>query len=265
MKKINEIVGTKIVLASFFLVFPVVFFGTTGIVFGQGTPTGEICDGKDDNGNGVVDEGVNCDHYLSYLLDKSINPIKVSLRDQFISPTDFELVLIERLLNPVKKLHEGLVFNPKRPDLHYLAYRLKSPVTFVPRSVLIENQFEKNTIKVTKPRYLLTPTGKKKIGIPIEKLLSTMPSTAAGKLIASVVPSIPQNANHYLCYDVEPYTTAEGVLVKDQFQNGQFEVIRGLYLCNPTEKTHNGKVSEIIDRDNHLMCYEAIPHNQVNT
>ncbi|TSC67570.1 MAG: hypothetical protein CEO19_158 [Parcubacteria group bacterium Gr01-1014_73] len=261
MGKINELVGVKIVFASLFLVFSVFFFGTTGVVFGQAA---EICNGKDDNGDGVVDEGLNCDHYLSYLLDKSINPIGVVLRDQFIDPTDFTLVLIERLLNPVRKLHEGLAFNPKRPNLHYLAYRLQSSASFVPRSVLIENQFERNIITVTKPRYLLTPTGKKKAGIPIERILSTVPTSVADKLIASVVPPIPQNANHYLCYDVEPYNIAKGVTLRDQFQNRQFEVIRGLYLCNPAEKTHNGKVSEIVDRDNHLMCYEVIPHNQIN-
>src|SRR3989344_5815208 len=264
MKKCHEVFVVKATLASFFLVFSVFFFSSAGIVFGQGTPPGEVCNGKDDNGDGVVDEGLNCDHYLSYLLDKSINPVNVILKDQFINPTDFTLVLIERLLNPVRKLHEGLAFNPKRPNLHYLAYRLQSSASFVPRSVLIENQFEKNIITVTKPRYLLTPTGKKKIGIPIEKLLSTLPPAAVNKLIAAIVPPIPQNANHYLCYDVEPYTIAEGVAVRDQFQNRQFEVVRALYLCNPAQKTHNGKVSEIIDRENHLMCYETIPHNTLN-
>jgi len=264
MRKINDMFGIKVVSVSLLLAFSLLLSIYAGTVFAQGTPPSEICNGKDDNGDGVVDEGINCDHYLSYLLDKSINPITIVLRDQFINPTDFTLVLIERLLNPVRKLHEGLAFNPKRPDLHYLAYRLQSPAAFLPRSVLIENQFEKNIIKVTKPRYLLTPTGKKKIGIPIEGILSAVPPTVANKLIASIVPSIPQNANHYLCYDVEPYTIAEGVLVRDQFQDRQFEVIRGLYLCNPTEKTHNGKVSEIVDRDNHLMCYEVIPHNTLN-
>ncbi|HBV01460.1 MAG TPA: hypothetical protein DEF00_03660 [Candidatus Taylorbacteria bacterium] len=264
MKKCHEVFVVKATLASFFLVFSVFFFSSAGIVFGQGTPSSEICNGKDDNGDGVVDENLNCDHYLSYLLDKSIQPVTVTLRDQFINPTDFTLVLIERLLNPVRKLHEGLAFNPKRPNLHYLAYRLQSSASFAPRSVLIENQFEKNVIKVTKPRYLLTPTGKNKIGIPIEKTLSILPPAAANKLIAAIVPSIPKNANHYLCYDVEPYDITEGVSVRDQFQNRQFEVIRARYLCNPAEKTHNGKVSEIVDRSNHLMCYEVIPHNQVN-
>ncbi len=225
----------------------------------QGIPKTEICNGIDDNGDGLIDEGVNCDHYLSYLLDKSINPISVVLSDQFISPTKFQLVLIERLLNPVKKNHAGITFNPKRPDLHYLAYRLQSSVPFVPRSVLIENQFEKRSLLVTKPRYLLTPTGKKKIGIP-EKTLSELPA----RFLSTIVPPIPQNANHYLCWDIEPYTIAKGVLLKDQFQNKQFEVVRARYLCNPAEKTHDGKVSNVVDKNNHLMCYEVIPHNPVN-
>lgn len=233
--------------------------GWGGAAFAQGTPQAEICNGKDDNGNGLIDEGVNCDHYLSYLLDKSINPISVVLRDQFIAPTDFTLVLIERLLNPVRKMHAGTTFTPRRPDLHYLAYRLQSSVPFAPRSVLIENQFERRTITVTKPRYLLAPTGKKKIGIP-DKTLSNLPASA----LAKIVPPLPQNANHYLCYDIAPYDIAKGVSLRDQFQNKKFEVIRARYLCNPVTKNHDGKVSNIVDERNHVMCYEVIPHNTVN-
>lgn len=246
--------------------FSVLFFSLfiANSVFGQSISVKEICNGIDDNGDGQIDEGVNCDHYLSYLIDKLIHPINVVLRDQFISPTDFKVFSIERLLNPARKLHTGMAFNPKRPDLHYLAYRLQTSVPFTPRVVAIENQFEKKNVLVTKPRYLLSPTGKKKIGIPIEKLLSVLPSSAAKKLIATIVPPIPQNANHYLCYDIEPYNIAKGVSMRDQFQNGQFEVVKARHLCNPVEKRHNNKVSEIIDENNHLMCYEVIPHNQVN-
>lgn len=247
-----------------FLVFSLFLFGGMSIVFGQGVPKAEICNGIDDNGDGVVDEDVNCDHYLSYLVDKSINPVDVVLSDQFINPTDFKLVLIERLLNPIKKLHEGLIFNPERPDLHYLAYRLQSPVPFVPRSVFIENQFEKRSLVVTKPRYVLAPAGKRKISIPIDNILSAVPAPVVDKLLEIIVPPIPQDANHYLCYDVEPYTIAEGVSLKDQFQDKSFEVIRARYLCNPAQKVHDGKMSKIIDEHNHVMCYEVVPHNPVN-
>ena len=232
----------------------------TGTIFAQGAPTTEICNGIDDNSDGLIDEGVNCDHYLSYLIDKSINPTGVVLDDQFISPTDFELVSIERLLNPVRKIHAGITFDPKRPDLHYLAYRLQSPAAFVPRSVFIENQFEQQTISVTKPRYLLTPAGKRKIGIPIDNV----PPSVADRLLSIIVPPLPQSANHYLCYDVEPYTLTRGLSLRDQFIRKSFEVIRARYFCNPVEKTHDEKRNEIIDEKNHLMCYEVIPHNPVN-
>ena len=251
---------SKTLLASSLFVVPLLLALSTVGTVAQGIPQAEICNGKDDNGDGLIDEGVNCDHYLSYLLDKTVNPISVLLRDQFIKPMDFTLVLIERLLNPVRKLHAGLVFDPRRPDLHYLAYRLQSQVPFSPRTVLIENQFEKRTIVVTKPRYLLTPTGKKKVGIS-DNILSKLPATALSK----IVPSIPQNANHYLCWDIEPYDLADSVSLKDQFQNRQFKIIRALYLCNPAEKTtQDGKVYNIVDEKDHLMCYEVIPHNPAN-
>jgi|GEM_PF-6067034 len=225
----------------------------------QGTPPSEICNGKDDDGDGLIDNGVNCDHYLTYLLDKSITPIGVVLRDQFIQPTDFTLNLIERLFNPVRKLHAGMAFAPRRPDLHYLAYRVQTQAQFASQPVLVENQLENRAILVTKPRYLLTPTGKKKAGIPFDTAENVF-----AKLPSSFFPSVPKDANHYLCWDIEPYNIAKGVTLRDQFQNKQFEVIRALYLCNPAEKTHQGKVHPIVDRENHFMCYEVIPHNTVN-
>lgn len=266
MKKlqIRRFFGVKSAVAALFLVASFAVLGSLGAVFAQTPPATEICNGKDDNGDGVADENVNCDHYLSYLVDKSVSPVSVVLRDQFINPTDFTLALIERLLNPVKKLHAGITFSPRRPDLHYVAYRLKSPALFAPRSVLIENQFEKRNITVTKPRYVLTPTGKKKIGIPIERVLSVLPPAVAEKFISTIVPPIPKDANHYLCYDVEPYEIAKGVQLKDQFQSKSFEVVRARYLCNPAEKIHSGKTYPIVDNENHLMCYEIIPHNLVN-
>ncbi|TSC62865.1 MAG: hypothetical protein G01um101448_524 [Parcubacteria group bacterium Gr01-1014_48] len=266
MKKIhsNKIFWIKVGFLSLLIVPSLFLLNHTSALFAQVAPKAEICNGIDDNGDGVIDENANCDHYLSYLVDKPINPVGVVLHDQFIDPTDFTVFAIERLLNPVRKLHQGLTFDPKRPGLHYLAYRLSSPVPFTPRSVFIENQFERQIVSVTKPRYLLTPTGKRKTGIPIEKVLSTAPDSLAGRLLATIVPSIPQNANHYLCYNVEPYAITKGVSLRDQFQIGTFKVIRALYLCNPVEKTHNGKRSEIIDERNHLMCYEVLPHNPLN-
>ena len=263
MEKINKLLNIKNILLLSVLVFSLLVFVNPGILFGQAAPQKEICNGVDDNGDGRVDEGVNCDHYLSYLIDKSINPVNVVLRDQFIQPTDFQAVSIERLFNPAVKTHGGIKFKASRPDLHYLAYRVKTPATFTPRSVIIENQFERNVISVTNPRYLLTPTGKRKIGIT-DQTLSLMPVSAAKKLLEAVAPSVPKNANHYLCYDIEPYDVSLAASVKDQFQNRGFEVVRARYFCNPVEKMHNGKVSEIIDRNNHLTCYEVIPHNKVN-
>ena len=263
MKNTSNIRRFEAMIALSLLIFSLFLLGNVGTTLAQGVPA-EVCNGIDDDGNGAVDEGLNCDHYLSYLLDKSITPISVVLKDQFISPTDFSLVLIERLLNPVKKIHEGLTFNSTRPDLHYLAYRLQTSASFTPRSVFIDNQFEKRNITATKPRYLLTPTGKKKSAVPIERILAILPPSATNRPIAAIVPPVPLNANHYLCYDVEPYDIAESLSLKDQFQNRKFKVIRARYLCNPTEKTFDGKVSEIMDPDDHLMCYEVIPHNQVN-
>lgn len=264
MEVVSKTFNFKVAMASLLSLFVLLLMGSAFFVLAQGVPPTEVCNGKDDDGDGQIDEGVNCDHYLTYSLDKTINPVNVVLQDQFINPTDFQLVSIKRLLNPVSKLHDGLLFNPKRPDLHYLAYQLQTLVPFAPRAVLIENQFENKLVQVIRPNYLLAPTGKKKIGIPIDHVLNAVPDEAREKLINSIVPPIPSSANHYLCYEIEPYDVAEGVLLRDQFQQRPFEVIRAKYLCNPTTKVHDGKVSEIVDENNHLMCYEVIAHNLVN-
>ena len=245
------------------LVLSLFVLGNANILFGQVIPSKEICNGIDDNGDGQADEGIHCDHYLSYLVDKLISPVTVSLHDQFIESTQFTLISIDRLLNPVRKIHHGMTFNPERPDLHYVAYRLETPSAFTPRQVLVENQFEKQIVSVVRPRYLLTPAGKTKIGIPTD-ILSHMPESIVNKFIGMIVPVIPQDANHYLCYEVEPYAVNAAVGTRDQFQEKAFEIIRARYLCNPAQKLHDGRVSEIIDENNHLMCYEVIPHNQVN-
>ncbi|MEK7664017.1 MAG: hypothetical protein AAB340_01010 [Patescibacteria group bacterium] len=264
MNKANKMFNIKTTLLLLVLASSLIVFGYTSVLFSQVVWQKEVCNGVDDNGDGQVDENLNCDHYLSYLIDKPIKPINVVLHDQFIDPTDFQLVFIERLLNPVRKIHNGLRFDPKRLGLHYLAYQLKTYTYFQPRPVLIENQFEKRAVLVTNPRYLLTPTGKIKAKIPIDKITSLLPLNLANAILEKTAPSIPKNANHYLCYDIEPYDVSTSVFVRDQFQRGNFEVIKALYLCNPVEKIHNESVSEIVDQNSHIMCYEVIPHNQVN-
>ena len=263
MKKESKLFNIK---AAGFLVLAlslVVFAGASAVLEVNGSQY-EICNGKDDNGDGRADEGANCDHYLSYLIDKTIHPVAVSLRDQFIGATNFQLAGIERLLNPAKKIHNNAIFKSRRQDLHYLAYRLEGEASFEPQAVVIENQFETRTVFAQKPRYLLTPTGKRESGLSLERVLSRLPESVISKVLATIAPPVPKNANHYLCYDVEPYDIAAGIVARDQFQSKKFEVLRARYLCNPVEKTHNEKVSEIVDRDNHIMCYEVMPHNQVN-
>lgn len=259
-QQIHTTSRAKVMLAVSLLALSLVALGIAVNVVAQSLPQSEICNGKDDNGDGRIDE-VNCQHYLSYLVDKAIQPVSVVARDQFINPTEVELTGIERILNPVKKLHAGLAFGIKRADLHYLAYRLKMPIPFAPKSVFIANQFEQRDITVTRPRYLLTPTGKKKAGTPIEKVLSQVPQNVADRIIAAIVPPVPKDADHYLCYDVEPYNVIEGVTLRDQFQNKGFKTLRAKYLCNPAEKRHGDKTYPILDENNHLMCYEVIPHN----
>ena len=69
--RFDFVISFTLLLVSLFIL------GSVGFVSAQGTPKLEICNGKDDNGDGVVDENVTCDHYLSYLLDKYRKTLRV--------------------------------------------------------------------------------------------------------------------------------------------------------------------------------------------
>lgn len=220
-----------------------------------GLPAAELCNGKDDNGDGAIDDGLDCSqHYLAYRLQTApFTPVSVFLDDQF-SPNFFK-VLVERpvaLLNPTHKRHSGLDFPIKRPELHYVAYTIKPEQPFPGTSVWIDNQFEQHVIKVDQPTLLLAPAAKKKLGAPSLDLGAATTNGVAIKKFP--IPT----ANHYLCYNVEPATFQIPVYLADQFQARPFQVVERKRLCNPVAKEHSGGVFPIIDQQDHLTCYRVL-------
>ncbi len=69
--------------------------------------------------------------------------------------------------------------------------------------------------------------------------------------------------NHYKCYQIldwgewDPRT----VELKDQFGSSVARVLEPRMLCNPVDKNGEG----IVDKDNHLVCYEINDDPQGNT
>ena len=205
-------------------------------------------------------------HYLSYRFQtQNFTPVNVFLQDQFLQG-QFTVVKPRILLNPViKKVvdSQGLVhvYPITRPDLHYIGYQIQNlnAVAFPGAQVNISNQFETADIKVGQPRVLLAPAAKKRL--PVVNLGAANIPGATG-VAASKFP-IP-DAEHYLCYDVEPKTFQIPLDLQDEFQGRHFAVVERKHLCNPVIKEHFGGVfpADIKNKDNHLMCYRVI--DQIN-
>lgn len=188
------------------------------------------------------------DHYLTY--DIKATPFirrTVTLEDQFIEPTDFRVRRPNKLFNPTVKRHNNKVFPISNEKLHYTAYDVEpaQPVQ-VDATVRVFNQFGSFVFDRFEPTRLLVPTAKRVVGRSTE-------------LTDEDEAEVVNNADHYLCYDIEPITvTTQGGFLKDQFRSRDFTTLIATRLCNPVAKEHNGKRFEIINNDstNHLMCFQ---------
>ena len=192
--------------------------------------------------------GLVADHYLGYDVKETkgtpkFDKFDVDLTDQFVSGT-FEVKKPERLYNPVDKNGEGI----SDEFTHLLGYKIKAlkgePKFDKVTNVFVTNQFGEITVDVKKPKLLLVPSSKDLFGIPSELDAITV--------------------NHFKCYDVKvtkgtPKFEKRTVELTDQFESKTFEVKKPKMLCNPVQKTHDGTTTEIIDPENHLLCYDVKP------
>ena len=101
-------------------------------------------------------------------------------------------------------------------------------------------------------------------------LAQTTPDAAtapppAGGMMAGPLPALPMipKGNHYVCY---PARAAQFRPLKASFvdQFGEIDVIvTGVTrLCAPATKRYNGRITEVVDKTEHLVCYSIKP-NQV--
>lgn len=190
-------------------------------------------------------------HYLLYnlLVPTKTTSSKVYLRDQFLDGR-FTVAKPHLLLNPVEKQLPGQfgsapqIFPIIRPDLHYLGHPVQAKKPFPGAFVHINNQFERSNLKVAAPRFLLAPAAKQLVA----------PGATRGNLV------IPQEATHYLCYEVERQQFALPLGLQDQFQNRQAQVVERAHLCNPVRKKHKHRLfaAQINNQENHLTCYRVV-------
>jgi hypothetical protein len=166
------------------------------------------------------------DHFKCYSTRTTtpFAPRDVTLGDQFEDVT----ATVERPIrfcNPVDKNDEGII----DPTAHLMCYDIDQHERFVPRDVLVTNQFGEQRMRVHRPVSLCNPATK-----------DLIPSNL--------------NLDHFKCYRVRRAPGAAvnvNVTLVDQFETRQTQVAWPTVLCNPVDKNGEG----INFPACHLACY----------
>ena len=188
---------------------------------------------------GSAQAQIQPNHYKVYITaEQPLVNLTVLLIDQFTTPTDNPLFVVERLTrfaNPVSKNGEFV------PDTtaHLTWWEIRGKE--LGRQVVVDNQFGEQVLITGDARYLLAPALKD-------------PANSPGLPIR----------NHYKCYDAigaPPGSAAGGIQVRldDQFGTETVTVDSVEIFCNPVDKNHAGKDFPIVDPLDHLVCYRILP------
>ncbi len=187
------------------------------------------------------------DHYKCYNVTGPPLPvpIDVTLRDQFgtVQGTVNEI----RMFSPPvdKRLPSGETSPIIHPENHLTWYTFTG--TAEQRTLLVSNQFGTDQEwEVKDPKFLLLP---------------------AWKLYVNGLPTgldHPSGLDHYVCYQAlsGPPVGLGGVILTDQFHQEQVNVGDPMLLCNPADKIVPEDGLPIYDNENHLACYDIMPHMQ---
>jgi len=153
-----------------------------------------------------------------------------------------ELVSLEFLSNPVKKVVESGTFEIIKPEYHLTWYGVLSRDTLI--KVGYVNQFESTAVNIGPAEFLLVPTQKE-----------PYPS--------------PESLDHYKAYLIQdPVEFPVTLSLEDQFDitYGEPEYIDSLiplYFLTPALK--NMEQPELFDSVTHYVAYEILPHRIFQT
>jgi hypothetical protein len=66
--------------------------------------------------------------------------------------------------------------------------------------------------------------------------------------------------DHFKCYDVQPPTDFKPfkATLRDQFETQEVRVLQPVSLCNPVIKCLDGDCAQVLNPDDHLVCYETM-------
>jgi Divergent InlB B-repeat domain len=179
--------------------------------------------------------GEQLDHFTVYRVFGETEPVgkTVSLKDQFVDITT-NVTDAYYFCNPAAKTLTESWPPIVHPDYHLTVYPIDYQSTQA-WSVLVENQFGKQTLTVSGPIAL---------GVPTQKLV---PGDHG----------FPDGLDHFLLYAVGAPYEPTGVAVKDQFCPGGETVSVGMPMMFgvPVQKTVGSEVTDIKNPLTHLVFY----------
>jgi hypothetical protein len=145
------------------------------------------------------------------------------------------------LCNPVVKIHDGVQYGVRHPELHLVCFQIKQNL---PHQVKVDNQFGRRGLDTQKASRLCLPSYKNQPPGPALPPLGLL--------------------DHYKCYTAREHLPASGqpapgippiVTLIDQFVNTPVKVGGPSTLCNPVRKTHDDVVTDVRYPDIHLVCF----------
>lgn len=89
--------------------------------------------------------------------------------------------------------------------------------------------------------------------------VSPLQASFGGGLDDAFVLKLCDGLDHFKCYEVRPNErfVPFDVLLRDQFETQVVTVVKPVTLCNPVVKCVNGDCSQVLNPDDHLVCYET--------
>jgi len=181
------------------------------------------------------------DHFICYTTDRTaMGEVEVvQLKDQFTT-INATVKSAKWFCNAVNKTYEGVLTGISHPDHHLTFYQIEYEKGAVMYHVQVKNQFQEEELQS------LTVSGPVMLAVPTHK-------------VEPGDHKPPVHLDHFLVYKVEkaiPTGVFKHVNLKDQWRPESGVEVRGVaYFAKPVQKTHDGGVTEIENRREHLVFY----------
>ena len=184
------------------------------------------------------------DHFKCYeTIEGTANaPITISLTDQFGTLSNVQAMTALELCNPVQKTvfvdGQPVVTPIEEEEAHLTFYELTQRLRGRVRTVVVDNQFGEQTLRLGAPRLVAVPTVKNDVG------------TLRG---------VESDLSHFTCYEASGKRLLVGAILNDQFHEEDVLIHAPQFFCNPAAKTRAGTTTAIARDEDHLVCYKITP------